>query len=72
MPELLLAEDRIDFDVDLRELQGQDRLDLFCGFLRAIGTCLAKPVSMATEGGGPGEVFLRFDPVADEVRLTAS
>lgn len=26
--------DEIDFDVDLRELQGQERLDAFCGFLR--------------------------------------
>jgi hypothetical protein len=29
----LLADDEIDFDVDLRELQGQERLDVFCGFL---------------------------------------
>ncbi|MFC8202256.1 hypothetical protein ACFUTV_43800 [Streptomyces sp. NPDC057298] len=26
--------DEVDFDVDLRELQGQERLDVFCGFLR--------------------------------------
>ncbi|MGH3861836.1 MAG: hypothetical protein ACRDSQ_19965 [Actinokineospora sp.] len=29
--------DEIDFDVDLRELQGQDRLDVLCGFLRGVG-----------------------------------
>jgi hypothetical protein len=27
------AEDEVDFDVDLRELQGQERLDVFCRFL---------------------------------------
>lgn len=27
----------IDFDVDLREIQGQERLDILCGFLTAIG-----------------------------------
>ncbi|MGW6604852.1 hypothetical protein [Streptomyces sp. NPDC055036] len=28
------AADEVDFDVDLRELQGQERLDVFCDFLR--------------------------------------
>lgn len=32
-----LDDEVIDFDVDLRELQGQERLDVFCGFLREIG-----------------------------------
>jgi hypothetical protein len=31
------AAEEIDFDVDLRELQGQERLDVLCGFLAAIG-----------------------------------
>lgn len=34
--------EQIDFDVDLRELQGQERLDVLCGFLRAIGRSLGK------------------------------
>src|SRR5690606_32994262 len=34
------------FDVDLRELQGQERLDLFCDFLSAIGRRLGRPVLM--------------------------
>jgi hypothetical protein len=42
--------EQIDFDVDLRELQGQERLDVLCGLLRAIGRRLAKPVLMSPEG----------------------
>lgn len=44
------AADEVDFDVDLRELQGQERLDVFCGFLREIGRRLwaaANNVEMA-------------------------
>ncbi len=41
----------IDFDINLRELQGQERLDLFCEFLTAIGRRLGKPVLMDAEGG---------------------
>lgn len=29
--------EEIDFDVDLREIQGQERLDQFCAFLRSVG-----------------------------------
>lgn len=36
--------------MDLRELQGQERLDVLCGFLRAIGRRLGKPVVMTPEG----------------------
>lgn len=43
--------EQIDFDVDLRELQGQQRLDVLCSFLRAIGRRLGKPVVMTPEGG---------------------
>ena len=35
--------DRIDADVDLRELQGQERLDLLCRFFRTVGRRLRKP-----------------------------
>lgn len=44
---------QIDFDVDLREIQGQERLDVFCAFLKAIGQRLGKPVLMDAEGGDP-------------------
>ncbi|MEU8576396.1 hypothetical protein [Streptomyces asoensis] len=64
------AEDEVDFDVDLRELQGQDRLDVFCGFLRAIGRRLGKPVLMDPEGDS-GHSVLGFDVEADRVVLLA-
>jgi hypothetical protein len=41
---------QVDFDVGLRELQGQERLDVLCGFMRAIGRRLAKPVLLSPEG----------------------
>ena len=56
----------IDFDVDLRELQGQQRLDVLCGFLRAIGQRLRKPVLMDPEGDN-GHPVLGFDVGADRV-----
>jgi hypothetical protein len=33
----LMSAEQIDFDVDLRELQGQEGVDVLCGFFRAIG-----------------------------------
>jgi hypothetical protein len=44
---------QIDFDVDLREIHGQERLDVFCAFLKTIGQRLGKPVLMDAEGGDP-------------------
>jgi hypothetical protein len=49
------AAEEIDFDLDLREIQGQERLDEFCGFLRAVGRHLGKPVLMDGEMGNPAE-----------------
>ncbi|WP_326729133.1 hypothetical protein [Streptomyces phaeochromogenes] len=60
------AADEIDFDVDLRELQGQERLDVFCGFLREIGRRLGKPVLMDPEGDY-GHPALGFDVEADQI-----
>jgi hypothetical protein len=60
------AADEVDFDVDLRELQGQGRLDVFCGFLREIGRRLGKPVLMDPEGDY-GHPVLGFDAEADRV-----
>jgi len=65
-----LDDEAIDFDVDLRELQGQERLDVFCGFLREIGRCLGKPVLMDPEGDC-GHPVLGFDVEADQVVLLA-
>ncbi|WP_030023098.1 hypothetical protein [Streptomyces monomycini] len=64
------TDDEVDFDVDLRELQGQDRLDVFCGFLREIGRRLRKPVLMDPEGDC-GRPVLGFDVAADRVVLLA-
>ncbi|MEU2742867.1 hypothetical protein ABZ656_48315 [Streptomyces sp. NPDC007095] len=60
------APEEIDFDMDLRELQGQARLDLFCGFLRDIGRRMGKPVLMDPEGDY-GHPVLGFDVEADRV-----
>lgn len=64
------ADDEIDFDVDLWELQGQERLDVFCGFLREIGRLLGKPVLMDPEGR-LGQPLLGFDADADRVVVLA-
>lgn len=63
------AADEVDFDV-LRELQGQERLDVFCGFLQEIGRRLGKPVLMDPEGDR-GHPVLGFDVEADRVVLLA-
>ncbi|WP_181698914.1 hypothetical protein [Nocardia sp. GTS18] len=60
----------IDFDVDLRQLQGQTGVDTLCGFLCAVGRRLGKPVLMSAEGGSPPPVP-GFDPAADRVVLLA-
>jgi hypothetical protein len=65
------AVEEIDFDVDLRELQGQERLDVFCGFLRVVGRRLGKPVLMDAEGGDHSHPVLGFDVEADQVVLLA-
>ena len=64
-----LAAEEIDFDVDLREIQGQERLDEFCRFLRSVGRQLGKPVLMGDESGRPAEdpvlgFFVETDRVA--------
>ncbi|MFF3787103.1 hypothetical protein [Streptomyces sp. NPDC001933] len=65
------AVEEIDFDVDLRELQGQERLDVFCGFLRVVGRRLGKPVLMDAEGADHSHPMLGFDVEADQVVLLA-
>ncbi|MFF8940826.1 hypothetical protein ACF1A5_00850 [Streptomyces sp. NPDC014864] len=65
-----LSDDVIDFDVDLRELQGQKRLDILCGFFATIGRRLGKPVLMSAEGGA--HPLLGFDVQADRVVLLAA
>jgi hypothetical protein len=66
----LYSVDQIDFDVDLRQLQGQQGLDCLCDFLGAIGRRLGKSVVMMPEGDS-GNPVLGFDPAADRVVLLA-
>jgi hypothetical protein len=59
--------DAVDFDVNVRELQGQERLDLFCEFLTAIGRRLGKPVLMDAEGGDGARPVLGYAVERDRV-----
>lgn len=63
------SETEISFDVDLRELQGQQGVDTLCAFLRATGSGLGKPVLMAEEGGSPEHPVLGYDPDLGKVTL---
>ncbi|MFF2745542.1 hypothetical protein ACFVVA_08365 [Kitasatospora sp. NPDC058048] len=62
-----LGAEQIGFDVGLGELQGQEQLDVLCGFLTAIGRRLGRPVPMYVEGD-TGAPFLGYDAAADRVR----
>ncbi|MBF8189691.1 hypothetical protein ITP53_28955 [Nonomuraea sp. K274] len=63
-----LSDDAIDFDVDLRELQGQERPDILCEFITMIGRRLGKPVMMSPEGDWDRDnPVLGFDVEADRV-----
>ncbi|MFI7697313.1 hypothetical protein ACIBQ6_50185 [Nonomuraea sp. NPDC049655] len=75
IPEVLMIfrvyqAETIDFDVDLRELQGQERLDVLVVVLRLIGQRLGKAVLMSPEGS-PGHPDLGFDVEAGRVVLMA-
>ncbi|QFZ72211.1 hypothetical protein GFH48_02115 [Streptomyces fagopyri] len=68
----LESAEEIGFDVDLLELQGQERLDVLCGFLCAIGRRLGKRVVMTPEGDGDrSHPVLGFDVESDRVVLLA-
>ncbi|WP_239340919.1 hypothetical protein [Frankia sp. CiP3] len=63
----IMSADEIDFDVDLRELQGQLGVDALCSLLAEIGRELGKPVMMTAEGGSQAHPVLGFDPTLDRV-----
>ncbi|MBR7839207.1 hypothetical protein KDL01_38450 [Actinospica durhamensis] len=66
------AAGQLDCDMRLRELQGQERLDVLCGFLCAIGRALRKPVLMTWEGASnAAHPFLGYRVESDEVALFA-
>ncbi|MER7667581.1 hypothetical protein ABTY61_03835 [Kitasatospora sp. NPDC096128] len=58
--------ERIDFDVDVEQLRGQEGLDVLCGFLAAVGRRLGRSVPTDVGGGGP---FLGYDLETDRVRV---
>jgi hypothetical protein len=62
--------EQIDFDVDLRELQGQRRLDVLCRFMRTIGRRLGKPVVMTPEGSDTPPL-IAYEVESDRVVLLA-
>ncbi len=66
-----MSAEEIDFDIDLRELQGQEGVDTLCTFLSEIGRELRKPVLMTSEGGSQAHPVLGFDPVFNRVVLLA-
>ncbi|CAL9335228.1 hypothetical protein SUDANB176_00151 [Streptomyces sp. enrichment culture] len=63
-----LDDEVVDFDVDLRELQGQERIDVLCSFFREIGRRLGRSVLMDAEGAY-GHPILGFDVETDRVVL---
>ncbi|WP_370342787.1 hypothetical protein [Catenulispora sp. MAP5-51] len=67
----IMSADEIEFDVDLRELQGQEGVDVLCDLLAAIGRELGKPVVMTTEGGSRSHPVLGFDPALDRTVMLA-
>ncbi|MFI0724364.1 hypothetical protein [Streptomyces sp. NPDC021224] len=66
-----MSTEEIDFDVDLRELQGQEGVNVLCQFLTTLGRHLGKSVVMTAEGDY-GNPVLGFDPAADRVVLMAA
>ncbi|MGV9264266.1 hypothetical protein ACWDRR_06325 [Kitasatospora sp. NPDC003701] len=59
--------DVIDLDVDLRELPGQEGVDVLCGLLGSIGRRPGRPVLMTGEGDRGETRCSGVDPAADRV-----
>jgi len=59
------GEDRIDFDLDSRELAGRG-LDDCVAFVREVGRSIGKVVELSHEGD-ESLVFLRYEPETDEL-----
>ncbi|MER6302304.1 hypothetical protein ABT247_22465 [Kitasatospora sp. NPDC001539] len=66
-----LAEEQIDSDLDLRELRGQERLDVLCAFLTEIGQRLGTSVPVYFEGDTRSP-FLEYDHEVGRVRVLGS
>ena len=64
--------DEIDGDVSLYEIQGQERLDVFCGFLRTVGAALGKSVLVYSEGTYDSRPpMMAYEPALDRVVFLA-
>lgn len=48
-------------DVDLHQIQGQERLDAFCRFLRTLGDALRKDVFVYSEGDNTYPPMMTYD-----------
>ncbi|GAA4425449.1 hypothetical protein GCM10023148_28280 [Actinokineospora soli] len=58
--------EEIEVDFAPQELQGQERLDVVCGFLRAVGRALGKPMVLTPENGRELPL-IGYDVVIDRV-----
>ncbi|WP_319464159.1 hypothetical protein [Micromonospora sp. RTP1Z1] len=63
--------DEIDSDVSLHEIQGQERLDVFCGFLRTLGKTLDKRVLVYAEGDHSYPPMMAYELADDRVVFLA-
>ena len=64
-----LSDETIDFGIDLYELQGQEGLDAFCGFLRAIGRRLDRTLFLCPEGADVDLAILWYEPGGDRIAV---
>jgi hypothetical protein len=58
-------------DVDLHQIQGQERLDAFCRFLRTLGDVLQKDVFVYSEGDNAYPSMMTYDAAASRVTFLA-
>lgn len=63
------SDDEIEFDFSPRELQGQERLDVLCSFLRTIGRALGKPIVVTPENVRACHL-LTYSPSGDRIAIT--
>jgi len=63
--------DEIVSDVSLHEIQGQERLDAFCTFLRTLGAAVAKRVLVYAEGGNDYPPMMAYEVADDRVVFLA-
>ena len=61
------AEEEILSDVDLHQIQGQERLDAFCRLLRTLGDALQKDVCVYSEGDDTYPPMIAYDVAVDRV-----